>query len=163
MNVSAELIKSLESMLTSEQFKAFKYAVRLENDPQAAILDKWNDTPGMYRFFECLAEAEDECGFVTNADVEAVLNNNPGLLYVCRVRVNDGFFDVVGPKDELEKFCKCRKTLRDVERLTSECFCNLSNIVRSLTQTLTAIGLLNRTEYVKDYHGGTRRCYKIRG
>ncbi len=163
MNVSAELIKSLETMLTSEQFKAFKYAVRLENNPQAAILDKWNDTPGMWRFFECLAEAEDECGFVTNDDVEAVLNNNPGLLYACRVQINGDFADVVGPKDELEKFCKCRKTRRDVERLTSEYCCYLSDIVRNLTQTLTAMGLLNRTEYIKDYHGGTRRCYKIRG
>ena len=48
MNVSAELIQSLENMLTTDQFKKFKHAVRLENNPQAALLDAWGLTPNSF-------------------------------------------------------------------------------------------------------------------
>lgn len=168
MNVSAELIESLSNQLTPEQFKAFKYAVRLENSPQAALIDKWNGTPEWEDFMEALVAREDECGFITNASVIEVLNTNPELLYACRVKINGDWCYLVGLGCDLEEVCK----RDDVTVKTAPCVMSADNftswagddrqdIVKGLTQCLCALGILNRTEYIKDYHGGTRRCHKI--
>ena len=152
MNVSAELIESLSNQLTPEQFKAFKYAVSLENSPQAALIDKWNGTP--------------ECGFITNANVIEVLDEKPSLLYGCFTEVNGEIQYLLGCKGDLEAYCKEHDTRMNPCPLEKKNFTAFygdvrDGLVRNLTQYMTKLGMLNRTEYVKDYNGGTRRCYKI--
>jgi len=166
MNVSAELIESLSNQLTPEQFKAFKYAVSLENSPQAALIDKWNGTPEWEDFMSALVDREDECGFITNANVIEVLDEKPSLLYGCFTEVNGEIQYLLGCKGDLEAYCKEHDTRMNPCPLEKKNFTAFygdvrDGLVRNLTQYMTKLGMLNRTEYVKDYNGGTRRCYKI--
>ena len=165
MNVSAELIKSLENMLTTDQFKEFKHAVRLENNPQAALLDAWVVSPQCHVFLERLAERADEHGFVTNASVLDVLTSNPGLLYACQCEVAGDYRWFVGNKAELVRFCHC-KVVREEPRMMAARERTWygdwrENIVQAFTQGLCALGILARTDYVKNCDKGARRCYKI--
>ena len=167
MNVSAELIQSLENMLTTDQFKKFKHAVRLENNPQAALLDAWVVSPQCHVFLERLAERADEHGFLTNASVLDALGAHPELLYACQCEVGGDYRWFVGNKADLEKFCRS-KHVRTEPRMMAAGERTWygdwrENIVQSFTRGLCALGILARTDYVKDCDGGARRCYKILG
>ncbi len=166
MNVSAELIESLSSQLTPEQFKAFKYAVKLENSPQAAILDKWSGSAEWEDFMAALVDKEDECGFVTNQSVIEILDAEPALLYACYTEVNGDSQYLVGSKSDLDAYCEEHETRMNpcpLEEKNFQAFYGdvRYDIVRNLTQYMVKLGMFNRSEYVKDCKGGTRRCYKI--
>lgn len=165
MNVSAELIKSLENMLTPSQFEEFKHAVRLENNPQAALLDAWVASPQRDVFMVYLAEQADKHGLLTNASILDALGAHPELLYACQCEVGGDYRWLVGNKADLEEFCRS-KVVREEPRMMAAGERTWygdwrENIVRAFTQSLCALGILARTDYVKDCDKGARRCYKI--
>lgn len=164
MNVSAELIKSLESMLTTEQFKEFKYAIKLENNPQAALIDSWMDSSEYNVFMELLSDysaATDEHGFVTNCSVLNVLDSRPYLLHACQCKVDGDWRWLVGSKADLEKLCTRNEPCMMAAKASTWRGDWREDMVRTLTQSLCATGVLARTDYVKDCGGTARRCYKI--
>lgn len=113
MNVSAELVKSPEDMLTPEQFKDFTRAVRLENNPQAALLDAWMNSPCFDVFMDRLGEQVDQHWLFTNDSVLEVLTSHPDLLYACQCKVDGDYRWFVGTEDDLEKFCRCKDVRKE--------------------------------------------------
>lgn len=167
MNVSAELIKSLENMLTPEQFKDFNRAVRLENNPQAALLDAWTKSLYYYDFRERLLARTDECGLFTNNTVLELLTDFPGLLYACQCKVDGNYDWFVGNEADLSEFSRCKDVRKEPRKMAAGERTWRGDwregIVKSLTRGLCALGVIARTDYVKDCDGSTRRCYKVLG
>ena len=165
MNVSAELIKSLENMLTPEQFKDFNRAVRLENNPQAPLLEAWVNSPCGDDFMERLLADVDEHGLFTNNTVLELLTDCPWLLYACQCKVHSDYVWLVGNKADLEEFCRCKDVRKEPRKMAAGERTWRGDwregIVKGLTQGLCALGVIARTDYAKDCDGSTRRCYKV--
>lgn len=81
MNVSANLVNSLASMLTEEQFREFKRNVAIENCPGMTFASEWVASEDSNEFIKQVAEESDDLGYVTSLDIAGIIENGFGNLF----------------------------------------------------------------------------------
>lgn len=168
MNVSANLVNSLASMLTEEQFKEFKRNVAIENCPGMTFASEWVASKDSNEFIEQLAEESDDLGYVTSLDIAGIIENGFGNLFFSKYLDQAGnVCQVYGTKESVAGFAEGRphgecKEFRRENLDTSWNPLHFLNCVKAFIQYLVRLGVLTRTEYTKDtVRGGTARCYAI--
>lgn len=168
MNVSANLVNSLASMLTEEQFKEFKRNVAIENCPGMTSASEWVASKDSNEFIEQLAEESDDLGYVTSLDIAGIIENGFGNLFFSKYLDQAGnVCQVYGTKESVAGFAEGRprgecKEFRRENLDTSWNLFHFLNCVKTFIQYLVRLGVLTRTEYTKDtVRGGTARCYAI--
>lgn len=109
MNVSANLVNSLASMLTEEQFKEFKRNVAIENCPGMMFASEWVASKDSNEFIEQLAEESDDLGYVTSLDIAGIIENGFGNLFFSKYLDQAGnVCQVYGTKESVAKFAEGR-------------------------------------------------------
>lgn len=168
MNVSANLVNSLASMLTEEQFKEFKRNVAIENCPGMMFASEWVASEGANDFVKQLAEESDDLGYVTSLDIAGIIENGFGNLFFSKYLDQAGnVCQVYGTKESIAEFAEGRphgecKEFRRENLDTSWNPFRFLDCVKTFIQYLVRLGVLTRTEYTKDtVRGGTARCYAI--
>lgn len=168
MNVSANLVNSLASMLTEEQFKEFKRNVAIENCPGMMFASEWVASEGANDFVKQLAEESDDLDYVTSLDIAGIIENGFGNLFFSKYLDQAGnVCQVYGTKESIAEFAEGRpqgecKEFRRKNLDTSRNPFRFLDCVKTFIQYLVRLGVLTRTEYTKDtVRGGTARCYAI--
>ena len=168
MNVSANLVNSLASMLTEEQFREFKRNVAIENCPGMTFASEWASSKDADEFIKELAEESDDLGYVTSLDIADIIENGFGNLFFGKYLDQAGkICRVYGTKESIAEFSDGRphgegKEFRRKNLDTSWNPSRFLDCVKTFIQYLVRLGVLTRTEYTKDtVRGGTARCYAI--
>lgn len=168
MNVSANLVNSLASMLTEEQFRKFKRNVAIENCPGMTFASEWVASEASDDFIKQLAEESDDLGYVTSLDIAGIIENGFGNLFFSKYLDQAGnICQVYGTKKSITEFAEGRPHGECLEfrRKNLDTSWNPSRFldcVKTFIQYLVRLGVLTRTEYTKDtVRGGTARCYAI--
>lgn len=165
MNVSANLVNSLASMLTEEQFREFKRNVAIENCPGMTFASEWVASEDSDDFIKQLAEESDDLGYVTSLDIAGIIENGFGNLFFSKYLDSNGnTCQVYGTKESIVEFAEGRhhgecKEFRRKNLDTSWNPYRFLERVKTFIQYLVRLGVLTRTEYTKNtVRGGTARC-----
>lgn len=109
MNVSANLVNSLASMLTEEQFREFKRNVAIENCPGMTFASEWVASEASDDFIKQLAEESDDLGYVTSLDIAGIIENGFGNLFFSKYLDQAGnICQVYGTKKSITEFSEGR-------------------------------------------------------
>ena len=168
MKVSANLVNSLASMLTEEQFREFKRNVAIENCPGMTFASEWVASEDANDLVKQLAEESDDLGYVTSLDIADIIENGFGNLFFGEYLDQAGnVCQVYGTEESISEFAKGRPRgeCKEFRRKNLDTNWNPNrflNCVKAFIQYLVRLGVLTRTEYTKDTtRGGTARCYAI--
>lgn len=167
MNVSANLVNALASMLTDEQFKQFKRSVAIENCPGMAFASEWVESEDSDEFIKQLALKADDLGYVTSLEVASVIEIGSGNLFFSKYSDGNGNTAYVyGTKESITRFasengCECLQFCANNVNVSWNPM-RFTDCVKTFVQYLVRLDVLVRTEYAKDtVRGGTARCYSV--
>lgn len=148
MNISANLVNSLASMLTEEQFKQFKRNVAIENCPGMTFASEWASSEDGDDFVKRLAEESDDLGYVTSLDIAGIIENGFGNLFFSKYLDQAGnVCQVYGTKESIVEFAEGRphdecKEFRRKNLDTSWNPSRFLDCVKTFIQYLVRLGVL---------------------